>query len=424
MVHTLARALSSCALGFVFIASSVSGCGTSGSTPTTCDGSCTEQRIGPQGGSVTSADGKVTLEVPKDALSADVTITVRPIANPPDGATLAYEIGPNGTEFTTPARLRLNVTVDRPDPALAVWMEDRWVPLPMAQSDVPTGLVLHLTPYGVVFPFERLLGIVPVGQCLDEAWIWRRECLSGQPIDWCGEPPPVTASIWWSCGRCPANYVDTGRSIESDNCKEFLGSCSAQGTKPAPMKVCALQCNPVLCPKPCDAQTCANGCCDSGFCRSGTHWAFCGNQGNACTECRSLPFCDPQRRVCVSQLDSCNGASCGGCCDALGRCHPGNTDDACGKGGALCRTCAGSSCDSTTHACTKCVCPPAPTKDVAAFLAAPCGADCGTQPTRAAVEAQQACGYGETIIEGIGRHWYCVCRSNAWSCTTEDTPPM
>lgn len=64
--------------------------------------------IGPAGGTLTSADGIVTLEVPKAALTKTVTFGIQPAASAPGGAMRAYELTPTGTTFAVPATLTID----------------------------------------------------------------------------------------------------------------------------------------------------------------------------------------------------------------------------------------------------------------------------------------------------------------------------
>ena len=64
--------------------------------------------VGPQGGTVTSADGRAQLVVPPGALAQDVAITVGPAPNAPPAALIlaTFDFGPDGTQFAIPATLR------------------------------------------------------------------------------------------------------------------------------------------------------------------------------------------------------------------------------------------------------------------------------------------------------------------------------
>jgi hypothetical protein len=95
----------------------------------------------------------------------------------------------------------------------------------------------------------------------------------------------------------------------------------------------------------CSPLTCTSGCCGSnGACLPGTAPAQCGKGGLVCVDCSAVGY------GCVDQ--GCNAAAtctgCDGCCKA-GTCNPnGKTqDNACGRGGAICKDCTSSSqaCD-------------------------------------------------------------------------------
>lgn len=67
--------------------------------------------IGPAGGTVTAADGKVTVQVPASALTTPTAITVAPVVSPqPDPKLIpgtAYDFGPAGVSFAQPVTLRI-----------------------------------------------------------------------------------------------------------------------------------------------------------------------------------------------------------------------------------------------------------------------------------------------------------------------------
>jgi|GEM_PF-1217031 len=79
---------------------------------TACDSATGDSgtRIGPRGGTLTSADGALTLEVPPNALDEEVGLTVERMPDPADGVPgTYYDFGPDGTRFAAPARLTLAV---------------------------------------------------------------------------------------------------------------------------------------------------------------------------------------------------------------------------------------------------------------------------------------------------------------------------
>lgn len=69
-------------------------------------GEPTQMMVPTTGGTVTSADGRLKIEVPAGALAADQMITVQPITNQsPGGLGVAYRLGPEGLTFAIPATL-------------------------------------------------------------------------------------------------------------------------------------------------------------------------------------------------------------------------------------------------------------------------------------------------------------------------------
>ena len=64
--------------------------------------------IGPSGGSIRSADGRLTLKVPAGALAAPTTLSIAPVANgAPNAIGSGYAISPVGVAFARPAQLVL-----------------------------------------------------------------------------------------------------------------------------------------------------------------------------------------------------------------------------------------------------------------------------------------------------------------------------
>ncbi len=75
------------------------------------DGEKIEMKIGKDGGSISSSDGKVTLVFPKGALSKKTNISIQPVTNlAPNGNGKAYQMEPSGTHFEQPATLIFHYT--------------------------------------------------------------------------------------------------------------------------------------------------------------------------------------------------------------------------------------------------------------------------------------------------------------------------
>lgn len=67
--------------------------------------------IGPEGGTITSSDGRLTWEIPPGALDEDTEITIIRLRVPGDEDVdlLGYEFLPDGLEFFVPARVMVDV---------------------------------------------------------------------------------------------------------------------------------------------------------------------------------------------------------------------------------------------------------------------------------------------------------------------------
>lgn len=79
----------------------------------TPDGQAATASIGPAGGSLPSADGRLTVIVPPGAVTSNTTFSVQPITNQaPGGIGDGYRLGPNGQTFSTPVQLRFQYTDD------------------------------------------------------------------------------------------------------------------------------------------------------------------------------------------------------------------------------------------------------------------------------------------------------------------------
>jgi len=113
--------------------------------------------IGAAGGSLTSADGLLTLTVPAGALSADVDLSITPITNTaPGGQGTAYRLGPDGLTFFVPATLTFQVaSLAQPIDTLSVTFQDGsayWLRLPTSRDPVATTITastLHLSDWTV-----------------------------------------------------------------------------------------------------------------------------------------------------------------------------------------------------------------------------------------------------------------------------------
>lgn len=69
--------------------------------------------IGPKGGTLTSADGKVSLSIPAGAFAADTVVGIQPTTNAPEETLgLAYQLTPEGVTFPQPVTLAWHLSDD------------------------------------------------------------------------------------------------------------------------------------------------------------------------------------------------------------------------------------------------------------------------------------------------------------------------
>jgi hypothetical protein len=105
----------------------------------------------------------------------------------------------------------------------------------------------------------------------------------------------------------------------------------------APVCLCLLLALPAPgCTHVCDADSCADGCCDDqGVCWVNPNAGHCGLGGAQCATC------DTNGTACVAGRCQapCGAESCrGGCCDTQGLCHA-SSKVTCGLGGDACSAC-------------------------------------------------------------------------------------
>lgn len=74
-------------------------------------GKLASQEIGPSGGTLTSADGRIRLNFPAGALSSATMISIQPSTHSlPNGSGTAYRLEPSGTRFAKPVELIFHCT--------------------------------------------------------------------------------------------------------------------------------------------------------------------------------------------------------------------------------------------------------------------------------------------------------------------------
>ncbi|MGQ0503791.1 MAG: hypothetical protein ACT4TC_00575 [Myxococcaceae bacterium] len=136
----------------VVLAASLAACG----TLVDGEGVTSSGVIGRTGGSLNTPAG-MELLVPAGALDTNTSLTIQPGVGLPPGAVLAVEIGPSGTQFSTPVTLRFPASLAkvRGEQLKVMTVENgKWVPLAGHDYDRETGMVSgktsHLSPYALV----------------------------------------------------------------------------------------------------------------------------------------------------------------------------------------------------------------------------------------------------------------------------------
>ena len=123
------------------------------------DGEKTEMKIGKDGGSFTSSDGKIRLIIPEGAVSKKTTFSIQPATNlMPNGNGKAYQMKPSGINFLKPLQIIFHYSENEMEgnsPALlGIAMQDdngQWSSLNKAITDTTaktvTAAIHHFSSY-------------------------------------------------------------------------------------------------------------------------------------------------------------------------------------------------------------------------------------------------------------------------------------
>ncbi len=170
--------------------------------------------IGPAGGTLTSADGRMTLKVPANAVNESVTFSIQPITNKAaNGVGNGYRLEPDGRQFPVPVEVSMrfedkDIEGTAPE-ALYVAYQDKngsWRADPTARLDTFARTITvstdHFTDYST---FTRLRLIPPtatvrVGKaqivqllvCAEQGLLDR---ILSRPVS-CEEQPPPGSPTW------------------------------------------------------------------------------------------------------------------------------------------------------------------------------------------------------------------------------------
>jgi hypothetical protein len=117
--------------------------------------------IGPSGGTVTSSDGKLSMNIPAGAMDGSIVFSVRAATAWPSGAVgQVYEVEPSGTQFSKPATIALSYAGLNIDAATAARLfvgtavGSSWQSLGTAVNDTRAETVAstttHLSVFGLV----------------------------------------------------------------------------------------------------------------------------------------------------------------------------------------------------------------------------------------------------------------------------------
>ena len=136
----------------------------------TPEGQSVTKNMGPDGGSLSSPDGRFTLTVPHNALTETIPFSIQPITNKADGGLgLAYRLEPDGATFTTP--LQISVRYDDRDidgtvpEALSIAYQDEkggWRMQKSAKLDETAKTLTFLTTHFTDFAFLARLRMNPI----------------------------------------------------------------------------------------------------------------------------------------------------------------------------------------------------------------------------------------------------------------------
>jgi YD repeat-containing protein len=276
-------------------------------------------RIGAEGGTLLSADGRFELVVPEGALSEAVDLSV--VTAEPLGGALGpeYEVGPDGTEFAMPATARFFFAPETPrgmPPALlraATHDGDAWVPLRGAVVDPAALSVSGQTDHLSRFSLVGVDGGVGAGlqpTC-------GTTCPSGQHAS---SVACVTGAA--GCGSCEAGTPNSAVCAPSGG--DSITTCAA--SCPEGFVEVISTCDP-LC-GPCDGgdnrRVCASACDGDGTCDAGEDCVGCREDCGACEGCGDDSCVAPE--TCSNCPEDC------GACALCG-------DDVC-SGDETCLSCA------------------------------------------------------------------------------------
>lgn len=225
---------------------------------------------------------------------------------------------------------------------------------------------------------------------------------SEDPPEW---PPPGADSGGGACGAANCPGCCQGNLCINPPTASACGVAGFPCVECGPGETCTTgQC---IGSSSCGPSTCGQGCCHNGSCMAGNTDTACGQGGALCTDCAATGgTC--QGQVCQGGKP-CGPQTCQGCCQG-GQCFSGADSNRCGTNGAPCQDCTESSksCDPQSGTCV--VGPPPSCSPTT------CGSGCCQGNQCLPGNTNAACGKGGTACVDcttLGK----TCDTGAKTCT-------
>ena len=174
---------------------------------------------------VTSADGRVTLDVPYGAIGEPVAITITATSSPPGTpgndvvAGSTFEFGPDGLTFEAPVLVSVSFDPSQIPAGRAVQSlrlvtltDDRWRPVAGSTVDVATNAVSaslqHFSTYSIAAMHQLALTFFnPSAPTTDKMEIWLayedgsglQQLAYGRSPSWSPDGTKLAFTVWWGC---------------------------------------------------------------------------------------------------------------------------------------------------------------------------------------------------------------------------------
>jgi len=208
--------------------------------------------IGPAGGTLTSADGSVTLTVPAGAVSSPTEFSVQPVENKAHGGVgNAYRLGPDGVTLANPITLTFQVSgagtagaflgiAYQDSQGCWQWINDVTLDAPPPGTTNVSVTIDHFTDLSLVsgvqlMPLQAAVSSKTIVQL--KVVICLPEKLAGGAVTLmrvCGEAPPLVKTSNWSVNGTPGGNSTVG-TIQAIN--NIMATYTAPDKAPNPNKV-------------------------------------------------------------------------------------------------------------------------------------------------------------------------------------------